>query len=1204
MKITFGLKSLMVFLCILVLVPVLHAQSGRGTITGTVTDNTGGVIPGVEVTATNIDTGVETRTVTTDVGLYRIPYIQPGRYRVAASMSGFKTTVQDNVQVLTTQTVTANFALEVGDLQDQITVSSSAALLEKDTSEIGTAATELEVHTWPIMVGDGTRQLQNFIFTSMPGTQGDTWNGSINGGQSFAHEILIDGISIGRMDLNGGSNNEFTPTVDAVSEFKLQTGATSAQYGNSQTGLTNFAMKSGTNEYHGTAFWFHQNEYLNANSWANNANPVNPGKRQSRLHNFGTTFGGPVFKDKTFFFFSYEGNRQTSYNLSGGYEALPVAPFKQGDFSLLLDPSFTLDPLSGTTVGTDAIGRPVVYGQIYDPATSRQLADGSWIRDPFPGNIIPANRMNPISQRILSFGLPEPERFQLRQNNPTVSGCCPVLNIDNYSFKLDHVFNEAHKTTGSFVYNDRYRLRYGYGGPGYQWPEPRIPATPLSGDKTQSTPGWIIRFAEDWTIGPTKLNHFALGYNRFRNQNVSNSYLDGRNWAAELGLQNVGGSSFPQLNFGGFNNSLSGQYQIMGHQGTNNAPNGSIIVSDDFTWIRGAHSFRFGGEHRRYYINDQNVDTPGSYTFHNENTALPGTYRTPTGDLASAPTATGFAFSSFLLGQVRNAGVGVNRLTSGIRSRTTAVYFQDDWKVRPSLTLNLGLRWDIPQPFTEAANRMSALDPNRPNPAADGYPGALTFLGNCPECNGRNAFGEVYWRQFGPRLGVAWATTQKLVVRGGYGINYAPPILDGWNYGGWFTGFNGSNNITVRDPARSRFPEDPTYSWDEPYPAYTASLPNQDPTQLNGDFIQSYLPETDRFPMTQNWNVGIQYQMPWETRLEVNYVGSHGSRLNDVYLYSLNQLNPSYLSLGDTLLEDINDHPEIPKPYASFEGTVAQALRPFPQYYGVSTHRLASGYSNYNSMQLTATKRATTGLSFLAAYTFSKSMATADNAIGSSYYGGYGQDFYNRKADYSVTTFHVPHDLKVTWIWEMPIGPTGRWLRDGWVGKVIGGWTMSAIHRYRSGAPLAVYTGGYDSEALFNPGFRPDVVLPEDQQKLGGQPSDIDRLGGTPYLNPDAFAELPKSANNVPLKLGNAPRYLPNIRGFKRFGEDFSLMKRFGLPAREGANVEVRIDVTNLFNRIGIAGPETDVNDPQRFGRVFSKAGGPRVIQGGLRFSF
>jgi hypothetical protein len=373
---------------------------------------------------------------------------------------------------------------------------------------------------------------------------------------------------------------------------------------------------------------------------------------------------------------------------------------------------------------------------------------------------------------------------------------------------------------------------------------------------------------------------------------------------------------------------------------------------------------------------------------------------------------------------------------------------------------------------------------------------------------------------------------------------------------------------------------------------------------LNGDFIQQYLPETNRFPMTQNWNFGIQYQMPWETRLEVNYVGTHGSRLNDVYLYSLNQLNPSYLSLGDTLLEDINDHPEIPKPYPSFEGSVAQALRPFPQYYGVSTHRLASGYSNYNSMQVTATKRATTGLSFLAAYTFSKAMATADNAIGYGYYGGFGQDFYNRKADYSVTSYHVPHDLKVTWIWEMPIGPDRRWLREGVIGKVIGGWTMSAIHRYRSGGPIAVYTSGYDSEALFNPGFRPDVVLPEDQQKLGGQPTDIDRLGGTPYLNRDAFAELPKSANNVPLKLGNAPRFLPNIRGFKQFTEDFSLMKRFGLPVREGANLEVRIDVTNLFNRIGIAAPETDVNDPERFGRVFSKSGAARVIQGGLRFSF
>ncbi len=1170
-------------LCIAILGPPLLAQSGRGTITGTVVDSSGAVVPGADVTATNTQTGGTFKAVTTDVGLYRIPYVEPGTYRITAAMTGFKTAVRSDVAVLITQTVTVDFRLEVGELTQEVMVSGAAPLLERDTSEIGTAATELEVHTWPIMVSDGTRQLQDFIFRSMPGTQGGGWSGSINGGQAFAHEILIDGISIGRMDLNGGSNSEFTPTMDAVGEFKLQTGATSAQYGNSQTGLTNFSLKSGTNDFHGTAFWFHQNEALNANSWGNNAAGID--KQPARLHNFGGTFGGPVIKDRTHFFFSYEGTRQTNYNIGNPTgDSLPVAPFKQGDFSLLLDPTFTRDSRSGSPVlddqgnpMLDALGRQVIFGQIYNPATARQLADGQWVMDPFTNNVIPAGQMSALTKRILAFGLPDPAIFQLRNNNPRVNGCCPVLNIDNTMFKVDHIINGQHKLAGSYVYNDRYRLRYGSASY-YYLANPQIPASPLAGDKTQSTPGWITRLSEDWTISPTKLNHFALGYNRFRNTNVSNSYLDGRDWAKELGMVNVGGASFPELRFAGRDPILYGNYRYMGHQGTSNEPNGSIIASNDFTLIHGSHSFRIGGEHRRYYLNGQSKDTPGRYQFDNENTALPGFSQ-----------YTGFAFASFILGEVRNTGVGINRLTPGVRSRTTAIYFQDDWKARSDLTLNLGIRWDIPQPISEVAGRMSGLDLNMPNPGADGYKGALAFLSS------GGSFGGVYWKEFGPRIGLAWSPrgSQTMVLRGGYGINYAPPIQDGWGVSYW-NGFNGSNNINVR--TQSRYPEEASYRWDNPYPAYTAILPNTDPTQMNGDTIPYWTPNSNRLAMTQNWNFGIQYELPWQTKLEANYVATRGTHLQTPYTYYLNQLNPNYLSMGDTLMEDINDHPEISKPYPSFEGTVAQALRPYPQFYGVSTHRYPEGWSNYHSLQMTATKRSTNGLSFLAAYTFSKALGTADDALG---YYSYGQDIYNIQGDYSVTSFNVPHDLRVTWMYNLPENLLGNSFMNG----MFGGWKMSAIQHYRSGAPIAVSSGGYETEALFNPGFRPDVVsgVP---MTLAGEPGYVDQADGVPYLNPDAFANLPTTAGNIPLHFGNAPRYLSTVRGFKQMSEDYSLKKQVPLGFREGSNVEIRVDMTNLFNRVRPSDPNTNINDLTRFGRSFSKAGGPRTIQAGLRFTF
>ena len=1175
-------------------------QSGRGTITGVVKDSTGAMVPGAEILITNTENGLELNTQTTESGVYRIPYVPPGKYTMTATLTGFRKAVRENIEVHVTQTVTVDFALEVGQLSDTVTVSASTPLLEKASPEIGTISTELEVHTWPIQIGDGTRGLQTFIFSSMPGTEGGEWQGSINGGQSFSHEILIDGVTIGRFDLNGGSSSEFTATMDAISEFKLQTGAISSQYGNTQTGLANFGMKSGTNQYHGTAFWFHQNSALNANSWANNNTGTS--KEKTRLNNGGATFGGPIRKDKTLFFFSYEMNNAANYIASSSTQSSPTAEMKKGDFSRLLNPSFTKNPLSGTVVGQDALGRDVLYGQIYNPLSTRQLPNGTWVRDPFVGNIIPQSLFSAVTKKILdpAFALPDPTFPRaaelggetLRNNTVRIASSAPELIIKNYSFKVDQVVTSKHKISSSFIENDRYRYRYGYNArTGYFLPG-KIPNTPAAGDKKQETPGFMVRFAEDWSISPTKLNHFGFGYNRFRNRNVSNSFLDGRDWAQELGLQNVGGAAFPVVSFSGANTFLSGDYRNWGHGGTGNEPNGSTIAQNDFTWIKNRHSLHFGAEHRRYYINSAFRDTPGTYSFDSAQTALP-----------NFAQQTGFAFSSFILGQVRNSSVGINGMTQAVRTRTTAFYLQDDWKVTDKLTLNLGIRWDLPTGYTNPNNMMSGLDPNVPNSGADGYPGTLVFLGTCPECNGKTRWADNYYREWSPRIGAAYAVSDKIVLRGGYGINYAPPLLDGWAFG-WWTGFSGSNNLNQKS-GRPGGGNDSAYLWDTAYPKYTASLPNYDPTQLNGGSIPYYPPETNKYPKVHNWNFGVQLELPWTTRLELNYVGTKGTRLNDGYKFNLNQVDPKYLSLGDALLEDIELHPEINKPYPSFTGTVAQALMPFPQYpYGVTSHRTNEGWSNYHSLQITATKRVTTGLSFLVAYTFSKALATTDDVLG--YYGGYGQSIYNRKGDYSVSSLNVPQDLRITWIYDLPFGKERRWLRSGFLSPILGGWTMSAIQNYYSGAPLNVSNGGGpDTGALTNGTFFVDTLLPRDQQVIGSRPTDPNRGDGTPYLNPAAWGPIPVTDNNVAKRFGNGVRWQPNLRGFARGGEQFSLIKRTPLPfLREGSTFELRADITNLFNRTWVSDPETDISDPTRFGRVFNKYGGGRTIQLGARITF
>ena len=374
-----------------------------------------------------------------------------------------------------------------------------------------------------------------------------------------------------------------------------------------------------------------------------------------------------------------------------------------------------------------------------------------------------------------------------------------------------------------------------------------------------------------------------------------------------LGLENVGSTPFPAISWQGFDATLgSGLYPTFGGPGIGESDNGSNIISDDLTWIRGSHSLRFGFEHRRYYDNYRSIEGTGSYTFSNENTALPG-YRLDTG----------FTYASFLLGEARSTSLYIPSVTTGIRSRVTSFYAQDDWKARRNLTLSFGLRWDIPTALTEVRQRQSGLDPGMPNPGADGYPGAMVMLGNCEGCNGKGRFADPYYKQFAPRVGFAWTPgrSNKMVVRGGYGINFAPPIEDGWNYN-YTVGFDGNNPIYAY--TNSRFLEDPSYSWDNPYPPFTQQLPNPDPTLVNGSYIGWYMPGLTRYPYVQNWNFGIQYELPWQMKVEANYVGNRGTRLNEPqYLWALNQVNPRYLSLGDMLLEDINDHPEISKPYPS-----------------------------------------------------------------------------------------------------------------------------------------------------------------------------------------------------------------------------------------------------------------------------------------------
>ena len=444
-----------------------------GTLNGTVLDSAGAVVPGAVVVATNIETTVENTTTTTSAGAYTLPYLQQGTYTLRVTMAGFRTATAENVILRAAQTLTVNISLEVGQITEKVTVSDTPPVLEAGTAEMGHYINQEEFKAWPIFTSDGQRQIQEFIFDSLPGTTGSTFQGSINGGQQYSHEILIDGIALGRSDLSGGNNNEMSPSLDAIGDFKLQTGAVSAEYNGGQTAVANFSIKSGTNDLHGAVFEYLQNEDFNA---------IDIGATQARYrdNNWGYAAGGPVMipklyngRNRSFWFTNFEHDKRNQMNFSG-FATLAPMDYRTGDFSQMLDPTWSGQSQAGTMIGTDAQGRPVEFGAIYDPSTTRVGPNGSVIRDPFPGNIIPTSRINPVAAAILNVGLVDPTSPSMLRNIQTLSTGQPFFDEHIIGIKVDQIITDKHRI--SFFYNQGYRERNNNGTAAYL-PVPGPPTT-------------------------------------------------------------------------------------------------------------------------------------------------------------------------------------------------------------------------------------------------------------------------------------------------------------------------------------------------------------------------------------------------------------------------------------------------------------------------------------------------------------------------------------------------------------------------------------------------------------------------------------------------------------------------------------------------------------------------------------------------------
>lgn len=1193
---------------------------------GTVRDPQGAVIPNASVVATDMDTNVATTTVTTGTGVYNFPVLPPGRYTLTAAHQGFRSASTLDLTLRVGQMLTLDVSLQLGQGAQSVTVSGDAQLLETSTAQLSHYVTNKELQTWPLPDTGGQRDDQQFIFSSLPGTTGASFVGSIDGGQAFSNELYIDGVSLGTFD-----SSELHESEDAIAEFNLQVGAMGAQYNGGGTAVTNYSIHSGTNALHGGVFEFLQNEDLNANTYDNKQ--LDTPRPKQRTNSFGGTVGGPVYipklydgRNKTFFYVSEEHDIVNNLALSGT-TTVPTVAERSGDLSGFLDPAKTQDARSGLpAIGAsgspivDAIGRPVIYGQVYNPATQRLLTRGQTdpvtgrvaissglVRDPFLDNQIPVANIDPVAAAYLKLQYPTDFANNLVVNNVPMTVDSPTFTQNNFLIKLDHQLTASHRLSFLYMTDSRYRSNSNGG----TWGDPNL--SPLNPSHYQNNPGKIIRASDYWEITPKVLNRLAVGYNRFTN--VYTTAFSSQNWASTLGIQNTADVGFPTVSYGGGTSPTgtpkTGLPSLGGTtDGLGDASNGgglvdsSVIGIDQISFSFGSHQLTAGTEWRFYRENDLNVSSAGTFGFGNAQTD----------DGVATTSYTGNAFASFLLGQVNNTSRTILPTNYEFNRREVGTFLQDDWKVSSRLTLNMGLRWEVLGGITEAHGQMTTMNPLLPNTAAGGRPGALQFASQL----GRTGFERTDWGLILPRFGFAYSATPTTVLRGGFGVNTqspegGPEFNPQYEIPPATLGFSGSiqvNQTTNPQP----YADMAVTKLSSPYPSYPGTLPNYDPTQANGEAPPAYMrPDGARVTYVENYNFGIQQGMGHRTIAELNYVGNTGKR---IYAYGLDQLNQLPIAdlarYGDALLDPVSAHPDVPVPYAGFStnNTVQQALAPFPQYTGGTIFQYDDndpGWSRYDSLQATITRQVANGFNVLAAYTWAKTMTNTNSNCNSGTCSAV-QDVNNLKLEKAVAlNLHIPQQFKLTAFYNLPIGPGHLLSLRGTAGSLLGGWTLSTNLIYQSGLPINITDSGVNN-GIFSI-TRPNYTgLPVKLDKSGS--INVASNTGPQYLNPAAFAHVTTSCsavaagaacNNVALTTGNVPSALGNVASPGLQSENASLQKRFSLG--DVRSFQLRTDVFNLFNRAGRGAPVTDINSPS-FGQILNNQYTPRIVQVSGRITF
>jgi hypothetical protein len=1116
---------------LLVLASAAHGQTAQ--ITGRVVDSSGGILPAAKVSVTNKETGVRRDLETNQDGYYTASLLARGSYTVVAQQPGFKELVRSGLTLDEGQTLRLDFTLEIGQVTESIEVSGAAPLMETERATMSTVVPNQKILDMPTygrnplqfaLLVPGVRATGSFGDLPVSSYSGNA--ASIGGGNSASNNYMVDGIP----SENFASGNVMTPlSVDATEEFRLVVRNPSAEFGRTGGGVVNLISKSGTNEFHGSLYEFNRNKVLRANDFFSNR--AGRARQPFNFNQWGAAVGGPIRKDKTFFFFNWEQFKQRTVATS--IRSVPTDLQRSGDFSQTLT----------------AAGALV---QIYDPLSTRTdpANPANRIRDQFPGNRIPPGRLSPVAQAVLAY-YPKANTTGVANtnaNNFFGAGSSPI-DKDIYGIRLDHYLNPARRIAGRYTWDKTVQ-----GIPNFYGNIAEIQTSDLPFTRHSS----FVSYSD--ALRPNLLLDARGGFNAYLTQRQTRSLgFD----ATQLGFPQALNTAQQLMAFPRFD--MSDMTAIGADTGDQLIQsNKSFGYTASLTWIYGAHNVKIGSDNRVYQSNNTQGVRPAQFSFNR------GFTQGPNPNTAGATS--GFGFASFLLGTPASGSVAFSQpITETVKN--FAVFLQDDWKMTPRLTVNLGLRWEYEGGVTDRFNAISNFDPNiKTTINGLNLVGGLVYAGVNGLSRGHR---DAEYTNFQPRLGFAWQLQPKTVLRGGYSISYLPTT-------GISTGFDRTGfSLTTPLVASLDGGFTPNTTLANPFPAGRMTPTGSSAgalTQL-GQGVSGNVRDLRR-GYSQQWGLSVQRELPGSWLVEAGYMGNRGVHLpaNRAFDY----LPQQYRALG-TQLQQLVDNPFFGTidPSLSLgqrQVTRASLLDTYPQF--SSANGLATvADSVYHAATLRVEKRFSHGLSTLIAYTFSKLIDNNLGAGGMTESGDNGvRNWDNLAAERSVSAIDLPQRLVISGSYELPFGKAGPALYK----YAAGGWQFNTIATFQSGNVISVTQSGTAFGSA-----KPNAI---------GDPT-LENPTIDMWLNRAAFTNSPA------FTFGNVGRNLPRTRTDGWNNIDLSLMKTFRI--RERYKLQFRAESFNFTNTPTFGNPAANI-DAGNFGTVtgFAANSRPREFQLALKLYF